>query len=215
MLHPLRSAFIAASPCLSSVHPLGLARTSFAPRSSTAPTAPTAPIRRARVHMQLNRRNNSQLPPAQDRILSILPYLIPLLDSLSFGSYVFAKIPLLAALVLRPLIPLYQVYRGIPLLAFGVFLALYALVVRNTSISRYIRFNVYQALIIDIALILPQLFQGVRLGIPSSVAEVCSTAVFYAAALAVSYAVVCNAQGKTPDDIPGISDSVYQQLGPF
>lgn len=89
------------------------------------------------------------------------------------------------------------------------------LVVRNTSISRYIRFNTYQALIIDIALIFPQLFQGVNLAIPKSITEVCSTAVFYAVFLAVGYAVVTNAKGEVPDDIPGISDSVYRQMGPY
>lgn len=153
--------------------------------------------------------------PASERVLSILPYLIPLLDSLSFGKYVFAKVPILGQLLLTPLLPLYTVYRGIPFLAFGVFLVLYIFVVRNSNISRYIRFNTYQALILDIALILPQLFQGVRLNLPLTITETCTTAVFYAAALAVIYAVVRNAQGHVPDEIPGVSDSVYQQLGPF
>lgn len=150
-----------------------------------------------------------------ERVLSILPYLIPLLDSLSFGKYVFSKVPLVGQLLLPPLLPLYSIYRGVPFLAFGVFLLLYVLVVRNTSVSRYVRFNTYQALIIDIALIIPQLFQGVSLPIPSAIAETCTTAVFYAAMLAVIYSVVRNAQGLVPDEIPGISDSVYQQLGPF
>lgn len=156
-------------------------------------------------------------PPAPilERSLSIMPYLIPLLDSLSFGRFVFNRVPFLANVLLFPLFPVYNIYRGIPFLAFGVFLALYILVVRNTSISRYIRFNVYQALILDIALIFPQLFQGVSLGIPTSITEICSTAVFYAINLAVGYAVITNARGRVPDEIPAISDSVYQQMGPF
>lgn len=83
--------------------------------------------------------------------------------------------------------------------------------------SRFVRFNTYQALILDIALIFPQLFQGVQLGgvVPSSVVEVCTTAVFYAVSLAISYAVVTNARGRVPDEIPGVSDSVYQQMGPY
>lgn len=164
--------------------------------------------------MQLRDR---QPPPApgSERVLSILPYLIPLLDSLSFGKYVFTKVPILGQFLLTPLLPLYSVYRGIPFLAFGVFIALYILVVRNTNISRYIRFNTYQALVLDIALIFPQLFQGVNLNIPSTIAETCTTAVFYAATLAVTYSVVRNVQGSLPDEIPGVSDSVYQQLGPF
>lgn len=147
----------------------------------------------------------------------MLPYVIPLLDSLSFGMYVFSKVPLLGSVLLVPLYPVYSVYRGIPFLAFGVFLALYLLVVRNTSISRFIRFNTYQALMLDIALIFPQLFAGLNLGgaIPPSVVETCSTAVFYAVSLAVAYSVVSNAKGEIPDQIPAISDSVYQQMGPM
>ncbi|PXF44195.1 Protein TIC 20-II, chloroplastic [Gracilariopsis chorda] len=163
-----------------------------------------------------NRGNGSSIPP-QDRILSILPYLIPLLDSLTFGKYVFQKVPLLSQILLVPLLPLYNIYRGIPFLAFGVFLLLFVLVVRNINVSRFIRFNTYQALILDIALIFPQLFQGVNLSaaIPASVTEICTTAVFYAIMMAVSYAAVMNAQGKLPDEIPALSDSVKQQLGPF
>lgn len=155
--------------------------------------------------------------PAAERLLASLPYLIPLLDSLSFGKFVFAKVPLLGSLVLGPLLPLYSIYRGIPFFAFGVFIVLFIFVVRNTSISRYIRFNTYQALILDIALIFPQLFQGVNTGgvIPGSVVEVCSTAVFYAISFAILYAVITNAKGQTPDEIPGVSASVYQQMGPF
>lgn len=159
------------------------------------------------------------MPPAPttDRVASLLPYLIPLLDALAFGKYVFAKVPFLESLLLVPLFPVYSLYRGVPFLAFGVFLALYLLVVRNTSISRYIRFNTYQALIIDIALIFPQLFAGLNLGglIPSVVAETCTTAVFYAVILAIGYAIITIARGDVPDEIPAISDSVYQQMGPY
>ncbi|CAN8072228.1 unnamed protein product [Agarophyton chilense] len=155
--------------------------------------------------------------PTVDRLLSTLPYLIPLLDSLTFGTFVFRRVPLLANVLLLPLLPLYNVYRGVPFLAFGVFLALFVLVVRNVNVSRFVRFNTYQALILDIALILPQLFQGLRLGaaVPTAVVELCSTAVFYAVALAVSYALLSNVQGKLPDQIPAVSDSVKQQLGPY
>lgn len=73
----------------------------------------------------------------------------------------------------------------------------------------------YQALILDIALILPQLFQGFNLGVPTSVVEIFTTAVFYASTLAIGYAVVCNVRGQIPDEIPAISESVYQQMGPF
>lgn len=158
----------------------------------------------------------SPIPPVE-RLLSILPYLLPVLDSLSFGQFVFNKVPLLASIVLAPLYPLYVLYRGVPFLAFGVFLALYLLVVRNFNVSRYIRFNTYQALMLDIALIFPQLLSGLRLGaaIPASIVEICTSAVFYAATIAVGYAVVANVRGELPDQIPAVSESVYNQMGPM
>lgn len=165
------------------------------------------------LRMQIQR--GSTPPPVPDRVISILPYVIPLMDSLTFGKYVFAKVPIVGQLLLPPLIPLYSLYRGIPFLAFGVFLALYILVVRNTNISRYIRFNTFQALTLDIALIIPQLFRGVNLNVPAAIVETLSTAVFYGVVLAVVYVIVRNVQGLVPDEIPGISDSVYQQLGPY
>lgn len=208
------TAFIQAAPLASKQ----LARTATTPLRAASRRRATHSRRSAPAYMRWsgNRGNGPSVPP-QDRVLSILPYVIPLLDSLSFGKYVFQKVPLLTQVLLVPLLPLYNIYRGVPFLAFGVFLLLFVTVVRNINVSRFIRFNTYQALILDIALIFPQLFQGVRLGsaIPASVAEICTTAVFYAVMLAVSYAAVMNAQGKLPDEIPALSDSVKQQLGPF
>lgn len=153
----------------------------------------------------------------RDRVYSILPYLVPLLDSLSFGVYVFQRVPAVGSLVFVPLLPLYQIYRGLPFFAFGVFLVLYMFVVQNTNISRFVRFNTYQALILDIILIIPQLLSGpfFSSSIPASVLEILSTTVFYAMAFAIGYAVVKNANGDLPDQIPGISDSVRDQLGPL
>eukprot|EP00177_Eucheuma_denticulatum_P000144 GFKZ01000252.1.p1 GENE.GFKZ01000252.1~~GFKZ01000252.1.p1 ORF type:complete len:235 (+),score=17.47 GFKZ01000252.1:59-706(+) len=215
MAHFASPAFFTAPlslPMLHTPRPAALAPTR---RSVTRPLRRDA--RPLVMRLYSNRNNQSPRTPIPDRILSTLPYVIPLLDSLTFGKYVFSKVPLLSTLLLTPLYPLYTLYRGVPFLAFGVFLALFLLVVRNTQVSRYIRFNTYQALVIDIALIFPQLFQGANLGsvIPPQVAEICSTAVFYAVAFAVVYAVVANARGRLPDEIPGVSDSVYQQLGPF
>lgn len=216
-----RAAFVVTSVSLSHGHVFSSftnALTSRSPllrrnRRVEVQSEPSANRRGNTLKMQ-GRGGSSPAPPGE-RVISILPYLIPLLDSLSFGRHVFSKVPLVAQLLLPPLLPLYSIYRGIPLVAFGIFLVLYLFVVRNTNISRYIRFNTFQALFLDIALIFPQLFQGLNLNIPATIAETCTTAVFYAAILAVIYSVVRNAQGQVPDEIPGVSDSVYQQMGPF
>lgn len=165
--------------------------------------------------MQIYGSGGNNPAPLKNRALSILPYIVPLLDSLSFGSYVFRRVPLASTLILTPLYPVFQIYRGVPFLAFGVFLILYLLVVRNPDVARYIRFNTYQALVLDIVLIFPQLLSGLNLGaaVPAQIVELLSTTVFYAMSIAIGYAVVSNVKGELPDQIPGISDSVRDQIG--
>eukprot|EP00171_Calliarthron_tuberculosum_P010966 IDg10966t1 len=155
--------------------------------------------------------------PPLERALSILPYFLPILDSLSFGRFVFESVPALSRIILGVLGPVYAVYRGIPFVAFGVFLALYIFVVRNANVSRFIRFNTFQALMLDIALIIPQLLSSMRVGIPVplTVVEITVSAVFYAVLLTVGYAVAANLRGRLPDQIPGVSASVYSQMGPM
>jgi hypothetical protein len=81
--------------------------------------------------------------------------------------------------------------------------------VKNDKIPPFIRFNTNQALLLDIVLILPQLFSGANSGglIPLSIIEILSTSVFYAMSLAIGYSVVNILKGDLPDEIPGISDS--------
>lgn len=159
-------------------------------------------------------------PAALDRAISCLPYLLPLLDSLAYGRYLFDKFPLLAAVVLRPLLPVYSVYRSVPFLPFGIFLALLLLVVRNGNLSRFARFNTMQSLALDIAIILPQLLlagvQATRVASVSPVVvETLSNAVFYGMLGCVLYASASCVRGALPDKIPLISDAASAQLGPF
>lgn len=156
--------------------------------------------------------------PMTDRVYAVLPYLMPLLDALTYGRFVFAALPAaVSGVILGVLGPLFALYRGTPFVAFGVFLAIYVFVVRNANVSRFVRFNAYQALLLDIALIIPQLFSALRLGVgvPPQVVEILCSSVFWAILLAVIYAVSTNLRGKLPDQIPGVSASVYSQIGPM
>lgn len=150
----------------------------------------------------------------RDRIFSIFPYLLPLMDSLTFGKFVFAAAPAVFTPILSVLGPLYMIYRGVPFVAFGCFLLLYFLVVRNPNISRHVRFNAYQSLLLDIALLVPQLLSSFNLGrgFPVSVVELANSTIFYAILMAVSYAVITNARGQLPDQIPIVSESVNSQM---
>ena len=156
-------------------------------------------------------------PPLLERLGASAPYLLPLLDGLVFGRFVFERAPALAALVVPAVAPLFRLYRGTPFFAFGIFFALYVLVVRNTGFSRFVRFNTQQALLIDVVLILPQLLGGAvaAAGVPGWILEAGSSTIFYAVVASVVYAVVSNLRGDTPDQIPGVSEAVEAQIGTF
>jgi hypothetical protein len=87
-----------------------------------------------------------------DRIFASLPYLLPLIDALSFGRFLFTQFPVLQ-LLLIPLAPLMELYR-LPFASLIIFFALYLGVVRNENISHFIRFNAMQAILLDIVLML-------------------------------------------------------------
>ncbi len=89
----------------------------------------------------------------QDRILACLPYLVPILEVLAFGTFLFTLIPPLA-LLFAPLLFLLPIYfysiGGIAVVPLIVFFGLYLGVVRNETLSHFLRFNAIQALLLAI-----------------------------------------------------------------
>lgn len=85
----------------------------------------------------------------EDRIIASLPYLLPLIVSITFGRSLFQQFPQLIFLIniISPLAPLAF---GIPGLI--VFFMLYMLVVRNSQLKHFLRFNTMQALLVDMGL---------------------------------------------------------------
>ncbi|MGD1808348.1 Tic20 family protein [Dapis sp. BLCC M126] len=147
----------------------------------------------------------------QDRIFACLPYLLPLLDGLVYGRYLFQQFPPLQ-LILIPLGPLLQIYRGIPFLGFIVFFALFLLVVRNNNISHFIRFNTMQAILLDIVLILCGLILSILGGsLGGFIMETLSNMIFLGILGSCIYTVVQSAMGRYAE-IPTISDAVYMQV---
>lgn len=146
-----------------------------------------------------------------DRIFACLPYLLPLIDGLMFGRFLFQQFPVLQ-LLLIPLAPLMQIYR-LPFASLIIFFALYLGVVRNENISHFIRFNAMQAILLDIVLmlcglVLPLLTQGVQIAF---IAETLYNMVFLGVLAAFIYAVVQSALGRYAE-IPPLSDAVYMQV---
>lgn len=147
-----------------------------------------------------------------DRIFASLPYLLPLIDGLSFGEeFLFKQFPVLK-LLLTPLDPLRQIY-SLPLASLIIFFALYLGVVRNENISHFIRFNAMQAILLDIVLmlcglVLPIFSQGLQVAF---ITETLNNMVFMGAFAAFVYAVVQSLLGRYAE-IPPLSDAVYMQV---
>lgn len=159
---------------------------------------------------------NEGAPTNTEKVLSVLPYLFPLVDSLQYAG------PLVAANsdnpIAQAIVLLFTVYRSIPFAGFVAFFALSTLS-SNPTINRQIRFNMQQAVNLDIFLFFPGLLAslyallasntnlGLQQLIPPGVAELGGSAVFLSMVAAITYASVSSLAGVTPDKIPFISQS--------
>lgn len=160
---------------------------------------------------------NDGEPRNTDKLVSTLPYLLPLLDGLSFGRHFFEgheANPAVTALAIFA-----TLYRSIP---FGGLIAFFGLrsLPNNLKINRLVRFNAQQAINLDIALFIPSLIAslsalaGGRLGLelPAGVSEIGSDAVFVALVATIGYSVMSSLLGVAPDKVPGISEYVNQRM---
>lgn len=148
-----------------------------------------------------------------DRLFACLPYLLPLLDGLSFAGPFLSQFPVLQPLFL-PLLPLQFLYRGIPFAGLIIFFVLLMLVVRNDRIAHFIRFNTMQAILLDIILILcsivvqfvlePVLGGGLLL-------ETLFNVIFLGTLAAIFYSIVQTVRGLYAE-IPTLSNAVHMQV---
>ena len=144
----------------------------------------------------------------KERIFACLPYLLPLIEGLIFGRFLFQEVPGLG-LAFAPLFPLIQIYTSVPFAGLIVFFALFFLVVRNESIAHFIRFNTMQAILIDIVLVLCSF--GLQIFGASFAAEILSNTVFIGLVIAVGYSIIQSALGRYAE-VPVISEAVYMQV---
>jgi hypothetical protein len=160
---------------------------------------------------------NDKDPTTKDKLISVIPYLFPLLDSLQFGRFLImenADNPLVGLLGL-----LFTAYRSIPFSGFIAFLALNTLS-SNPGLNKLIRFNMQQAIFLDIALFFPGLLTALIAGlgsvagftIPDAANQASSTAIFGVLLLTVLYTSISSLLGITPDAIPIISKAVEDRM---
>lgn len=120
----------------------------------------TAAVRRRNVNSVVVCAGRNSQPDIPDRVIGALPYLLPLFDGLRYGKFVFMQFPAFANLLL-PLQPLLNLYFSVPFASIAIFFAVYLGIINNQSLSRFTRFNAMQAVLLDIILILPGLFESV------------------------------------------------------
>ncbi|CAM9503496.1 unnamed protein product, partial [Discosporangium mesarthrocarpum] len=138
--------------------------------------------------------------PIGARMLGTLPYLLPMLDGLDTGRYVFQAIPPLKSAFFTALAPGVALWDHLPYLPVVVFIGL-SIVSRQQSISRFIRFNIQQAILVDIALILA----GLLIALVKFVTPMGSIPVtnffFYCLMGAIVYATIENLRGRVPNQV--------------
>lgn len=159
----------------------------------------------------------------RDKFFSALSYLLPWAAGISFGGFLFKDFPFLLLLQI-PVLPLLLLYGLIPFGSIIVFFLLLFLVVRNERIPHFIRFNVMQAILLDIALVIVNLLfellgllfgpifqQAINLGGIFLLATIFNV-IFLGSLIAVGYGIFQSAMGLYPDKIPTVSDVTYVQV---
>lgn len=149
--------------------------------------------------------------PIPDRIFASLPYILPLIVGVQFGIFLFKEFPVLSLFFL-PLQPLMSLYYGIPFAGLIIFFVLLFAVVRNDNISRFIRFNTMQAILLDIILAITG-FVVELLGkaLPVLAVQTLFNMLFLGTVAAVVYSVVQSLLGRYAE-IPTISEAVHMQV---
>lgn len=158
---------------------------------------------------------NEKDPTTSDKIFSVIPYLFPLMDGLQWGRFLLAadgaeSNPFVVGLAL-----LYALYRSIPFSGFLSFFALYFLG-GNPSINRLVRFNMQQAIFVDVALFFPGLVAGIvgltGVKLPAIASQIGNDFIFVTLLAVIGYSAVSSLLGITPDKIPLISKAVEDRM---
>ena len=146
------------------------------------------------------------------KFIGILMYMLPWSDAIPFGRYLFIDFPFLQWLAL-PALPIIFIERSIPFGSLILFFLLFLGVARNSRIPYFLRFNMLQALLIDIGIIIMSygfqvIIQPFGKGL---IVGTLSSTIFIGILATVIFAFGECLQGKEPD-FPAISEAVRMQL---
>jgi hypothetical protein len=159
-----------------------------------------------------------------DRLLACLPYILPLVNVLGFGAYLFATFPVLMVFLI-PFFPLLFLYfKIVGSIHYGelvLFFALFLLVVRNYKIKHFIRYNTMQSLLLSIFLSLCA-WTLELIGFPLEVIpdgsfnsnlfiNIISTTIFLGVFGGIVYSIGQTLRGMYAE-IPIVSEAAYMQI---
>lgn len=162
----------------------------------------------------------------QDRIFGSLLYVLPLIDLIIFQHLSPYPAGSLIGLIpgwgtfLALISPLVILYGSNWIISLGIFFALFAFVIRNENVSRFIRFNAMQAILLGIVMTLVRLVRDFILGPAVGVAgesgsfimDTVQNTVFLGVVAVLAYCFVQTARGLYPDKIPSLSEIVHMQV---
>lgn len=162
---------------------------------------------------------NNRAPTRIDRILAGLPYLFPLLDALPYGRAIIEHFQLQYNPIFAIFAFLFTIYQSVPFSGLIAFFSLNVLT-NNLRLNRLIRFNIQQAILLDIALIFPGIIgsvvtfaaKGLGFAVPVEIANAASSALFLTFVALFLYGVGTSWLGVEGDGIPFISDRVKQRV---
>ncbi|CAM9967518.1 unnamed protein product [Ectocarpus sp. 8 AP-2014] len=150
----------------------------------------------------------------RNRALGTVVYLLPMLDGLDCGRDVFHAVPMLGSLVHGLLAPALAIWDNVPFMPLVMFIIL-QVSVRRQDTSRFIRFNVQQAILVDILTVVLGLLGTAAGYVAPEGEQFVTNFAFYCLVGAVAYAVAETARGKMANQqIPLISAAAEIQLGP-
>jgi hypothetical protein len=149
-----------------------------------------------------------------DRIFAALPYLLPIsIGVVSHGQRLLGSFGLDSVTeVFSPIAQLSTFPLGLI-----IFIALFALVINNSNINHFIRYNVFQALLIDIILTLVEVITPILFKLLAflpgmlEIAQVIDSTVFLGVVAAGGFSIVQTALGRYAE-IPSLSNVVYSQI---
>ncbi|CAN0170609.1 unnamed protein product [Ectocarpus sp. 12 AP-2014] len=181
-------------------------------RRGTAAT--TATTTTTLLSMKASGQGGGKGESVRNRALGTVVYLLPMLDGLDCGRDVFHAVPMLGSLVHGVLAPALAIWDNVPFMPLVMFIIL-QVSVRRQDTSRFIRFNVQQAILVDILTVVLGLLGTAAGYVAPEGEEFVTNFAFYCLVGAVAYAVAETARGKIANQqIPLISAAAEIQLGP-